>query len=875
MFTGTRPSRAAGGMAKRVWRVALGIMSLATVNWTVEADGMSGAFLEPVAGHNTSDRHLGYQTPPPLMASLIETKPLPYVSVSPDGRWLILTDREGLPRISSMTGSSISVLTQRIDPQTRAPKVDPSATGIAMTLINVESGQRTALDVPHDKLSIPLWSPDSLHFLFRHTAHESVELWIGDIPSRRVRHLIGIRLRALDSVGAPCVWMPDKRRVLCKSEPIQQPEPSVALIASEPTVQETEQNTAYPMPSPSLLRNAQDETTFDFYFTSQLVVIDMVTGEQSPLGSPGIYDVIEPSPSGEYFISMRTIRPYSYEDENSYVFAKQLDILDKNGRLVTTLAKRPVVRWGNLATGRAVPGMRRVAWLPNAPSTIVYIEALDGGSAAGQFEYRDRLMRVEAPFTNPPEEIARTRGRMSAAREGTRYLWGNHGANFAWLKNGFAWMEEVDLERNRKRTWKVRVRGAPATPDLLLDESNDGHLSAAARNPLPLMGRIQGSSAGTSVATLQQSGDSVFLIGEEASSLGARPFLDRFDLHSHKSQRIFQSGPTSYERVLAVLPNGRLLTQHETANEPANLFIRDLRTRKAVAITDRKNPGDWLPDLRPKLIHYVRSDGVSLSGFLYLPGGSIPRKPLPTLIYGYPYEYFSKEAAAEVRDSANQYALEQSVPFEAGIRLLATQGYAVLFDAAMPLVSSQFGDDKVVEQLVSSAHAAVSQLVEMGVADRTKIAIAGHSFGGTMVAVLLANTDLFAAGVAIDGSFNWSHEPFGFQYERRTLWQAPKAYLSLSALFQADQIHAPLLLVHGELDNAPGTSPLESQAMYLALQGLGSKARLVMLPYENHVPGAKESIETLSWETLRWLDRYLKGQSQVGVETQSLPTLEY
>ena len=68
----------------------------------------------------------------------------------------------------------------------------------------------------------------------------------------------------------------------------------------------------------------------------------------------------------------------------------------------------------------------------------------------------------------------------------------------------------------------------------------------------------------------------------------------------------------------------------------------------------------------------------------------------------------------------------------------------------------------------------------MGVADGERVGVGGHSYGAFMTANLLAHCDLFDAGVARSGAYNRTLTPFGFQSERRTLWEAPDAYAQAS-----------------------------------------------------------------------------------------------
>ena len=127
-----------------------------------------------------------------------------------------------------------------------------------------------------------------------------------------------------------------------------------------------------------------------------------------------------------------------------------------------------------------------------------------------------------------------------------------------------------------------------------------------------------------------------------------------------------------------------------------------------------------------------------------------------------------------------------------------------------------------------------------------------------MTANLLAHTDLFAAGIARSGAYNRTLTPFGFQAEERTLWEAPDVYMTISPFTHADKIHEPILLIHGEADNNPGTYPMQSERFYNAIKGHGGTARLVMLPHESHHYRARESVMHMLWEMTNWFEKYVK-----------------
>jgi dipeptidyl aminopeptidase/acylaminoacyl peptidase len=191
--------------------------------------------------------------------------------------------------------------------------------------------------------------------------------------------------------------------------------------------------------------------------------------------------------------------------------------------------------------------------------------------------------------------------------------------------------------------------------------------------------------------------------------------------------------------------------------------------------------------------------------------------------------------------------------------LLALHGYAVLDNASMPVVGpSTSANDTYVDQVVAAAKAAIDKAAEMGVVDPKRVAVGGHSYGAFMTANLLANSDLFKAGVAESGAYNRTLTPFGFQNERRTFWEAKETYLRMSPFVYADKLKTPILLIHGEADDNSGTFPINSERLYQAIRGNGGTVRLVFLPAEAHGYAAKETLEHVEWETVTWLDKYLK-----------------
>ncbi|RYZ25484.1 MAG: S9 family peptidase, partial [Chitinophagaceae bacterium] len=230
--------------------------------------------------------------------------------------------------------------------------------------------------------------------------------------------------------------------------------------------------------------------------------------------------------------------------------------------------------------------------------------------------------------------------------------------------------------------------------------------------------------------------------------------------------------------------------------------------------------------------------------------------PLPVFMWAYPREFNSADDAAQVRGSQHRF-----ITISSGSPIFyVTQGFAVFDNAEMPIVAKANGkpNDNFIEQLKMNAEAAINKLAEMGVGDRTRVAVGGHSYGAFMTANLLAHTNLFKAGIARSGAYNRTLTPFGFQNEERTYWQAPELYYEMSPFSYADKIKTPLLLIHGEADNNPGTFPINSERLFNAVKGHGGTVKLVMLPYESHGYTGKENLLHVLAEQGQWLEKFVK-----------------
>ncbi|MEM7356535.1 MAG: prolyl oligopeptidase family serine peptidase, partial [Acidobacteriota bacterium] len=405
--------------------------------------------------------------------------------------------------------------------------------------------------------------------------------------------------------------------------------------------------------------------------------------------------------------------------------------------------------------------------------------------------------------------------------------------------------------------------------ELLIDRSWEDRYNDPG-SPVSTIGPL-----GRPVLRTSDDGSTLYLVGDGASPEGDRPFLDAYDLETKESQRLFRSEAPYYERPLLLLDNAgtTLLTRRESVEEPPNFFVRQLGGggEDLRQLTRFEHPTPELIGIQKEQIRYPRADGVQLNATLYLPPGySTSDGPLPMLMWAYPREFKSADAAGQVTDSPYRF---DRIGWRSSL-LWLTQGYAVLDSPTMPIVGegNEEPNDSFRKQLVDSARAAVEESVRRKVTTRDQIAIGGHSYGAFMTANLLAHSDLFATGIARSGAYNRTLTPFGFQSEERTLWEAPEIYFDMSPFMHVEKINEPILLIHGEADNNSGTFPMQSERFYNALRGHGATARMVMLPHESHGYRARESILHMLWETHRWLETYVK--KPAAESAPAAPTVE-
>lgn len=780
----------------------------------------------------------GYRQPPDPIPQILDAERTPIVSISPDRTTMLLLERFQMPSIAELAAPEERLAGLRINPRTNTSSRATTYKGLRLLQIGegVTGGAERRIPLPAGaRVWSTAWSPDSRRIAFAMLSDTGAALWLADVTQATAREVGSVMLNG--ALGAPCTWI-DSSKLVCRLVPTSRgAAPAEYSVPAGPIIQQSMGRTAANRTYQDLLQNPADEARFDYLARSQLAIVT-TEGRVTPIGPPGLYASVRPSPDGRYLGVDAVQRPFSYVVPLGD-FPRNVTVWDLAGAVVHTVARLPLRDDVGTSFDAVPPGVRRLEWRADAPATLVWVEALDEGDPSRPADKRDRIYLHAAPFAGEP---------MAMLDLDTR------AGNLRWVRSGLALVDESWRKTRRTRTWAVNPDNPSSPPRLVFDRSSEDRYG----DPGSFV-TVTGGPFRQQVVLTSPDGRFAYLEGTGASPEGDRPFLDRIELATGKTERLWRSAAPHYEQVVTLLDDraARLLTQRESVQDPPNYFVRELRPNRIVRLTRFADPAPQFASVEPKLITYKRDDGVQLSAKLHLPPGYTPAQgPLPFLFWAYPEEFRSAAAAAQVVGSPYRFVR----PAGTSHLFLLTQGYGILDGPTMPIIGEGDSEpnDRYIEQLVASAKAAVDEVVRLGVADRSRVAVGGHSYGAFMTANLLAHSDLFRAGIARSGAYNRSLTPFGFQAEERTFWQARDTYGAMSPFYHADRINEPILLIHGEADNNSGTFPIQSERMYAALMGNRGTVRYVVLPAESHGYAAGESVGHTLWEMVNWLDTHVK-----------------
>jgi len=796
------------------------------------------ALILMTASKSMAQESLTYQLPPKSILQLADYERAPQVSIDTRKEYMLLSYRSTYKSLEDLNQQEMSMGGLRINPVNNIAS--------AMNYINNLKVRKVVATEPIQVKGLPenphiafvTWSPDEKKIAFTNTAANGVELWVLDVATAQATRLTEANVNA--NLGNPFNWYSNSKQLLVRLLPKNLPLliDSKKQLPTGPIVSVSDGSKSQNRTYPDLLKNSTDEANFVTLASSELYKVDL-NGKAELFKTGNMYFSESFSPDGNYVLVTTIEKPFSYVVPLNR-FPQKTVVYDLKGNEVKTVNEVPLSEILPKGFMAVRTGKRQMNWRADEPATLFYVEALDGGNPQTKAEYRDAVYLWKAPFTDNPTLLTKTILRFS------NILWGNSTTVI---------VQDEWYDTRNEKTYLIN----PSKSDVRSKVINDRNFQDIYSDPgnFEMWKNIYGKYV------LAIADNSLFLIGEGHTQKGQFPFIDQLELTSLKTKRIYQSAYTDkMEEIFDIedYRKGEALVRIQSKNEYPNYYFRNFRQKDALTqVTHFPNPFESIKDVYKEVIKYKRADGVELSGTLYLPAGydrKAKTEKLPLLIWAYPAEYKDKNSAGQSTANPNEF----TYPYYGSFVYWVTRGYAVLDDAAFPIIGEGKTEpnDNFIEQLVSNAKAAIDAVDSLGFINRTKVAVGGHSYGAFMTANLLTHSNLFACGIARSGAYNRTLTPFGFQSEQRNYWDVPDVYNTMSPFMTADKMKTPMLLVHGEADNNPGTFTLQTERYFQALKGLGAPARMVILPKEQHSYVARENILHLLWEQDQFLEKYLK-----------------
>ena len=785
-----------------------------------------------------SQKNLTYQIPKKEILDLVDVDRAPSVLKDEKNNYMVFVYRPEYKSIDELSQKEMRLGGLRVNPYLNIGSRTTYYNKVK--ILRLKKGDKSPIEVKglptNPKLSNFVYSPDQSKIAMINTTSDRLELWVLNIEKALARRINTPSLNA--TLGSVINWFSDNKSLLIKIRP----ENSNIIIDQEnmtptgPTITENMGDKAQNRTYQDLLKNITDENNFEQLSRSKLIKVSL-KGKISQWLDEKMYRSISFSPDGKYVLVNIIKKPFSYIVTYSR-FPNETLVYDLNGKLIKKIAESPlleVLPKGFMATK---VGKRSISWRTDLPSSLRYIEALDGGDPSVEVDYRDKLMNWDAPFNKNPEFLIKTINRINSIN------WGN--------KN-FAIVRDIWWNNRNTKTYLFNPSNSNVKPKIISDRNYQDIYS----NPGSYV--TKRNDYNRSVLLIKN--NNLFRIADGFSKEGQFPYVEKLNINDLSTTTIYKSDyETKFENIIDFdFEKNELFVRIESKQDFPNYYFRKLSKNNTLdQITFFKNPFESLKKISKETITYKREDGLDLSGVLYLPPGYDKTKPerKPMILWAYPREYKDKNSASQKTNNPNRFIY----PSWASPIYWVTQGYVLLDRASFPIIGEKDVEpnDSFRKQLVSNAKAAIDELDKKGYIDPKKVAVGGHSYGAFMVANLLSHSNLFSAGIARSGAYNRTLTPFGFQSEERTYWEAPEVYYSMSPFMHADKMKTPLLLIHGEADNNSGTYPMQSKRYFNALKGLGATVRLVMFPKESHGYRAKETILHLLWEQDQWLEKYLK-----------------
>lgn len=280
------------------------------------------------------------------------------------------------------------------------------------------------------------------------------------------------------------------------------------------------------------------------------------------------------------------------------------------------------------------------------------------------------------------------------------------------------------------------------------------------------------------------------------------------------------------------------------------------------------------PDCVP--IHHAGARGEPLISWLYMPASASAGAKAPLVVIPYRGAVYPTGP----------------IGFEPGVlnirqnaQVLVGAGYAVLIPSLPTPTRPGAATQAAAEDILRAVDAALAR----GDLDPGRIALFGHSFGALTAVAAASQSSRFASIIAASGVHDeigsWGEfvlhywvtpedglSPPMSQGKAESgqaglggpPWMAPDAYLASSNIMVADKLTAPVLIIHGDLDEIRAT---HAQELFSALYRQAKDVVLLTYWGEGHVFGSPANIRHEYASILDWLARTMPPAPTNGAPT--------
>jgi dipeptidyl aminopeptidase/acylaminoacyl peptidase len=841
-----------------------------------------------------------YVKPPAVIERIIMAPrvDISFTTPSPDRKWFLRTPGFDRGDIDKFGAAHVNLGGLQIDTKANRARTLTTSLHTGLQLVDPRTGATRTIETPKGaSVSSPAWSPNGTQIAYIANFEDASQVYVADVASGKSVAITKTPLVA--TLVTDLDWTGDGKNIITVLVPDGRgPAPMHGKangVETGPQVRLTESRPSPQVIHPSLLEDPHDKAMLKYYTTGQLALIDVKSKAVKKIGSPAMIKAVDASPDGQYFRVTMMTEPFSYIVPTSS-FGSVQELWDANGKTLATLTRNPLREYastdpGDAPAGRGAQqtasdtGKRAIQWNPTGPGLVYLQSVFSGGAQSGAASGRGgrgapaggrgaqgrpqptavKFMAWLPPYgPNDTKELYSGSGRLSSVAFGTdakTMFVADSGAVFAVRVANPSQRFKLDPGVTLPAGGGFGGRGGGAGAGAAADSVAGGALA------------MKRAPSGEQEVVVGSDGKTVFLSGTRQpgarwNSEGPRPWMDKLNFETDQRSRFFESAADSYDVMVAPLDDdySSYIYTHEAPSVIRDAYLKDTKTGATKKLTENKDVAPEITQAQHKRFQVTRPrDGVKFWVDATMPRDWKPGSHAPGLIWFYPREYTTQLEYDRSRYSTNINTFPDLEPARpaSSVKLWVTQGYVLLEPDSPIMGDSGKMNNNYSRDLKENLDAVIDAAVDMGLVDRDKMGLGGHSYGAFSTVNGLTLTPYFKAGIAGDGMYNRSLTPFGFQSERRNFFEAQDVYLDMSPFYRADKIHGALLMYHALEDQNVGTAPISSIRMFHALQGLGKPAALYMYPYEDHSDATYATDLDLWARWVAWFDTYVKNPAKV------------